>query len=209
MRRRQRETGANDEPPHGRRQSSAAPELRPGDRPAGPDDAHELRSVARRVGHVAEEIGERDRVELAVAKGIDSALASTRSTRLSTRRRASVSISGLWSTPTTRQPCCRTSSSATAPVPVATSRTRLSASASTCETRNRRQRGSWPNESIERTVVGLGEWGEQRLRHARSDSLRRGVVGDRGGNRLRQRPATEVELALGFPGSQNHHGPLR
>ena len=57
------------------------------------------------------------------------------------------SISGLWSTPTTAQPFCRTSSSETAAVPQATSSTVSSGPTGRRETRNRRQRGSWPNES--------------------------------------------------------------
>ena len=51
---------------------------------------------------------------------------------------------GLWSIPTTVCPRLM-SSSATAPVPVATSRTRC-ASRGIRETRQARQRGSWPNE---------------------------------------------------------------
>src|SRR3712207_3550044 len=63
-----------------------------------------------------------------------------------TRLRPVRSMSGLWSTPTTRQPCCLTSSIATAAVPVATSRIVSSRRAGILDTRNRRQRGSWPKE---------------------------------------------------------------
>src|SRR5881394_966236 len=85
-----------------------------------------------------------------------SALASTSRTSGPSRRRASASISGVTSTPTTAQPFCRISSRATAPVPVATSRTVSPGPASTRETRNRRQRGSCPNERSDayRSYVG-------------------------------------------------------
>ena len=105
-----------------------------------------------RIGHVAEQVGEGERVEAASSNGSRSAVPSTSSIRSSspavaTRRRPVSSISGLWSSPTTRQPVRRASSIATAAVPVATSSTVSSGPTGTRETRNRRQRGSWPKES--------------------------------------------------------------
>ena len=107
----------------GRHGAGRHAELEPGDRPARTDDARQLAQRRGRVVDVAQEVGERERVELAVGER-QAARRSPRRARSgrSARRRASASISGLWSTPTTVQPVCRTSSRATAPVPVATSR---------------------------------------------------------------------------------------
>ena len=123
-------------------------ELEHRDRPPGSHDTRELPSIVpagsstyrRRYVNVSPS-------NEASPKGNSSARDSTSWMRASspaapTRRSASASISGLWSTPTTSHPFCRASSMATAPVPVATSSTEFPAPASIRETRNCRHRGS-------------------------------------------------------------------
>ena len=98
-------------------------------RPARSHDACELPDRRRRIVDVPEQVRDGQSVERAVGKRQRSRLVpraarfSRSSPRAATRSRATASISGLRSMPTTEQPCCRTSSSATAPVPVATSST--------------------------------------------------------------------------------------
>ncbi len=133
----------------------------------------------------------------ASGNGMASADASTRSTRSPKRVRAPASMPGLWSSPVTRKPRAR-SASATSPVPVATSRT-CPPSRGRRSTMNRRQRGSWPNESSAPIRSYLGPSGANsscawRLRAEPADiglswhgGPRRGAPADRVGGRAARR----------------------
>src|SRR5436305_10501273 len=75
--------------------------------------------------------------------------------------------------PTTLHPVRRTSSAATAPVPVATSRTVSEGPASIRETRNRRQRGSWPSDRSAEYRSYVGPSGAKIVRAESSSAMAR------------------------------------
>ena len=117
-------------------------------RPPGRTTRASSRIVAARIVDVAQQVGERERVEALVGERqrLGLALRSARRGERSAaakRARAAASISALWSMPTTEQSARASSSAATIPVPVATSSTRSPAARRHgASTSARRQRGS-------------------------------------------------------------------
>ena len=178
--------------PAGEREADAHPELpRAGARrprgtpnssiaivPPGRTTRASSRERRGRVVHVAEEVGEREPVEAAVLERqlarrdaldeLDAVLEAAASTRRRPRRASRGS--GRRRRPGSR---AAASSSATAPVPGRTSSTVSSGPASMRETRNRRQRGSWPKEQ-ERRVAVVGR-AERREELARAGRLGHGI----------------------------------
>ena len=144
-------------------------ELQRGDAPAGPHDARELAQRRRRIVDVAQQVGERQVVELAVGErqalrlAVDERHAPRerpRRARAAPGRRRASRRSGRARRRSTRSGA--RAPAATSPVPVATSSTRRPGGASTASTIARRQRGSCPK--LKRggdTVVVARQPGEQ------------------------------------------------
>ena len=151
-------------------------ELEHRDRPAGPHDARELAQRRRGIVDVAQEIGERERVELAVVERqlLGAALAQLDARReagaLDARAAGREHLGALVDARRRVQSgCARASSIATAAVPRRDVEHARRVRPATRETRNRRQRGSCPNESSARVaVVGRPERREELARVARS-----------------------------------------
>ena len=78
--------------------------------PPGRTTRVELAQRVGRVVHVAQQIRERERVERRLERQLLGASLDELDTVAAARRRASASISGLWSIPTTRQPVLRRTS---------------------------------------------------------------------------------------------------
>ena len=163
-------SGQADARPRAARAAARAPCGTPNSSPAivppGRTTRASSRSVAAGIVDVAEQVGEREAVERAVGEG---QLLGARPRRARRRRRrlparASASISGALVEADDRAALLADELERDRAVPVATSSTRSPGPASTRETRNRRQRGSWPNESSARSGRSVGPSGAKSSR---------------------------------------------